>query len=71
MKNILSLQQLKVKENTKLMAKSSKSMNCKNSSHASWFVCQSLKLNYFSFFILVLQEESNEENTIFTNVDFY
>ncbi|MDU2714264.1 MAG: class III lanthipeptide [Streptococcus salivarius] len=39
MKNILSLQQLKVKENTKLMAKSSKSINCKNSSHASWFVC--------------------------------
>lgn len=29
MKNILSLQQLKVKENTKLMAKSSKSTNCK------------------------------------------
>ncbi|MGT2738174.1 class III lanthipeptide [Streptococcus pantholopis] len=39
MRNILSLQQLKVKENTKLMAKSSKSTNCKTSSHASWFVC--------------------------------
>mgnify|MGYP001643126079 FL=1 len=39
MKNILSLQQLKVKENTKLMAKSSRSTVCKNSSHASWFIC--------------------------------
>lgn len=39
MKNILSLQQMKVKENTKLMAKSTTSANCKKSSHASWFIC--------------------------------
>lgn len=39
MNKVLSLQQETVSKEVQLKAKSSKSQNCKNSSHASWFFC--------------------------------
>jgi hypothetical protein len=41
MNKVLSLQQETVSKEVQsnLKAKSSKSQNCKNSSHSSWFIC--------------------------------
>ncbi|WP_251943818.1 class III lanthipeptide [Staphylococcus sp. Marseille-Q5304] len=39
MNKVLSLQQEIISKEVQLKAKSSKSQNCKNSSHASWFIC--------------------------------
>lgn len=39
MKNVLSLQKMEVKENVKLRALSTASVNCKRKSTTSWFFC--------------------------------
>ncbi|WP_196299118.1 class III lanthipeptide [Priestia aryabhattai] len=39
MNKVLSLQKETVSKDVQLKAKSSKSVNCKTSSNASWFIC--------------------------------
>ncbi|MED3841772.1 class III lanthipeptide [Niallia circulans] len=39
MNKVLSLQKQAVSKDVQLKAKSSKSIQCKGSSHASWFFC--------------------------------